>query len=197
MTWTLSRSQEELKAGLAERGMRLARATPEEAERSHRSAPYLRAIGKYAAEFDPGEILVVNRFGNAVRLDQRTTGDLRAEIDKRLSMIDAASLPNVTDAKAAVIEAEQQRKAERQQERRAEWERSRPKTKMEAAIAQALSSTMTGTEFAARLDGQGLAVARVKESDVAGLEELRRDEAREISCGDPQNHAPFRAAQCR
>lgn len=184
MTWTLSRSQEELKAGLAERGMRLARATPEEAERSHRSAPYLRAIGKYAAEFDPGEILVVNRFGNAVRLDQRTTGDLRAEIDKRLSMIDAASLPNVTDAKAAVIEAEQQRKAERQQERRAEWERSRPKTKMEAAIAQALSSTMTGTEFAARLDGQGLAVARVKESDVAELEELRRDEAREISCGE-------------
>jgi hypothetical protein len=183
MAWTLSRSQEELTAGLAERGMRLARATPEEAERSRRSAAYLRAIGKYAAEFDPFEVVVVNRFGNAVRLDQRTTGDLRAEIDKRLAMIDAASLPNVTDAKAAVIEAEQKRKAERQQERRAEWERAQPKTKIEAALAQALSATMTGTEFAQRLDGQGLAVARVKESDVAALEELRRDEAREISSG--------------
>ena len=73
------------------------------------------------------------------RLDQRTTGDLRPEIEARLdgfAGIDRAGLLNVTDAKEAMQEASRAACAD---ERRAERDMARPLTGIEATIAEALA----------------------------------------------------------
>lgn len=58
-------------------------------------------------------------------------------------------------------------------DRRAEREQARPASAIEAAIADALKSTMTGTDFAAELDDRGLTIARATAADISALDALR------------------------
>jgi hypothetical protein len=78
---------------------------------------------------------VVDRRGNVTRIDQRTTGDLRAEIDKRLGGIDRDTLMNVNDARQVMREANQAAwKAEQQKQWRDEQDKARPATAIEQKI---------------------------------------------------------------
>jgi hypothetical protein len=50
-------------------------------------------------------LVAVDRRGNLYRFDERSTGQFRNEIDQRLSGLDAAELPSVTEAKDAQRDA--------------------------------------------------------------------------------------------
>ena len=83
----------------------LAEVSAEEAQQSERTAAFAKEAGRFARVWREGEIVAVNAHGDVHRLDQRTTGDLRPEIEARLdgfAGIDRAGLLNVTDAKEAM-----------------------------------------------------------------------------------------------
>jgi Relaxase/Mobilisation nuclease domain len=172
--WTLSSSEQQLEEALAARGITLAQVSPEEARQSQRTAAFAKEVGNFARVWKEGEIVAVNSHGDIHRLDQRTTGDLRPEIEARLSGIDRAGLLSVTDAKEVMQEAS---RAAWRGERQAEREQARPASAIETAIADALTTTMTGTDFAAALDKAGITITRADERDVNALDALRQDAA--------------------
>ncbi len=155
LAWNLSRHADaaQLSEALEDRGLRLARATAAEAEASVDQAELRRqrmlqndasALGRYATmkapepgryapEIDAGEIVAVDQRGGVYRFDAGTTGTMRPEIEARLSEIDSATLPNVTDAKAAMIE---ESRAAWIAEREAEREKARPASALEGRIIE-------------------------------------------------------------
>jgi len=64
------------------RGFAIARVTPDEAYASERVHQFAKEIGNRAPVLKEGEIVAVNGFGNVYRFDERSTGQLRAEIDR-------------------------------------------------------------------------------------------------------------------
>jgi hypothetical protein len=94
----------------------------------------------------------------------------RGEIEGRLAGIDRAALMNVADTQEVMRAASL---AAWKDERRAEREQARPASAIETTVADALTSTMTGTDFAAALDEKGLTIARVTAADVLALDALR------------------------
>jgi hypothetical protein len=174
--WTLSRTTEDLIEALAAHGIMLAIVSPEEARQSVRAAAFAKEVGNFAPVLREGEIVAVNGHGDVHRLDQRTTGALRPEIEARLdgfAGVDRAGLSNVTDAKAAMREAEHAAWRDR---RDAAREQARPPSRIEIEIAGALKSTMTGHEFAAAIDKAELAIARATVADVLVVDALREQE---------------------
>jgi hypothetical protein len=131
--WTLSRSQEQLHAALADRGMGIARATAEEAKESERRSADAKTAGTYAPLLKEGELVAVNSFGNVYRFDEHTTGQFRGEIDKRLAGIDAGSLASVADTTARLRETS---KAAWRAQQRDEHDRQRPATAIENKIIE-------------------------------------------------------------
>lgn len=174
MAWSLSRTGDQLEEALAVRGMTLAQVNAEEARASERRAAFAKAIGNFLPAWREGEIVVVDGYGTAHRLNERTTGERRPEIEGRLAGIDRAALLSVTAAKEAMREAS--RITARDQDR--QWrDMQRPVTGIERTIAEALTNTMTGTEFAAAIDRAGFAIGRATAADVLALEALRKDAA--------------------
>ena len=98
LSWNTTKSAEAFAAALDERGAILARVSPVEAEDSHRLHAFTKAVGNYSPRYSEGEFVVVNKFGNVQRLNQRTTGQSRDEIDKRLATLDPAALPTMDAA---------------------------------------------------------------------------------------------------
>ena len=183
-----------LEEALAVRGFAIARVTPNEAYQSERTSAFAKEIDNRAPVLKEGEIVAVNGFGSVYRLDERSTGQLRGEIDARLAGIDV--LPSVTEAK------QQQREASRTEwieQRRDDEDKARPATAIEQKIIDCRETarlsgaqigqgeewkTVRGPEaFAARLEQAGLAIVRVTASDIEALAELRAEEnlAREIA----------------
>ena len=169
MAWSLTRVTGDLEEALAARGITLARVTPEEASQSERIAAFAQEVGNFGRVLRADEVVAVNTRGDVYRLDTRTTGDERSEIEGRLAGLD---LLNVIDAKEAMQEVA--REAWRD-ERRAEWEKARPPTGIETTIAEALKSTITGHDFAAAIDDAGITIARATDADVKALDALRQD----------------------
>ena len=109
---------------------------------------------------------VVDERGTVTRIDQRVTGDLWKEIEQRLASIDRTNLLTVAEARDVMKEAHRAAGADAR-------EQARPASAIEITVADALASTMTGTDFAAALDEKGLTVARVTAADVLALDALR------------------------
>ena len=87
MAWSLSRDAEQLTEALAMRGIGIARVIAEEANESQRKSAFTKEIGNRAPLYREGEIVAVNAFGSVYRFNERTTGQLRDEIEKRLAGI--------------------------------------------------------------------------------------------------------------
>jgi len=172
LAWNLTHSGPDFAEALAEHGLMAARVSAEEARQSERTQAFAREIGRYAPRFAEGEIVAVNQYGDAYRIDERSTGATRGEIDKRFGTIEAAALPTMTGARAAMRDAS-----------RAEWiartEREQPLTAMEQRVAamslaaqeiaadmlERLGRTLTGEEFAAGLVQVGVRLARATPED--------------------------------
>ena len=181
--WTLSRTAEELEEALAAKGITLAEVSAEEARQSERTAAFAKETGSFARVWRDGEIVAVDGRGDVHRLDQRTTGDLRPEIDARLdgfAGIDRAGLLNVTDAKEATQEAS--RAAYRDEAHYWREMDARP-TGIERKIEDSLATTLTGTEFAAALDKAGITIAQATATDVQALDALREQEGFDRTSG--------------
>ena len=111
LAWALSRP-DQFGEALRSRGFGLARVTREEADASHRQAVFAKAVGNFSASLKEGEIVAVSsRF--VFRLDERTTGSSRPEIQGRLVGIDRNSLTSVAEAKEAVRAAAERKRIER------------------------------------------------------------------------------------
>jgi MobA/VirD2-like, nuclease domain len=192
---------EQLAEALAARGMSMARATAEEAYQSERLAAFAKEIGNRAPVVREGEIVVVNGSGSIYRLDERTTGSTRENIDTRLAGIDAGDLLSVADATEAMREASRAAWAEQQEKARpASWIEEKildceRQARISGAVIQqdtngvAVSGSKALAEqietqtvtihgpqaFGALLDQAGIAVVRVTASDELALAALRRD----------------------
>lgn len=83
-----------------------------------------------------GECVVVNQYGNALRLTERNTGAKREEIAGRLKELDGQAVPTVAAAMEQNRFAENlkgQAKAQEREERRATWEAEHPAGRYEKA----------------------------------------------------------------
>ena len=170
LAWALSQTASQLEDALAVHGVSLAQVSPDEAYASEQRAALAKEAGRFAPVLREGEIVAVDGRGSVYRLDERTTGDERGEIEGRLVGVDRAALMNVADTQEAMRAASL---AAWKDERRAEREQARPASPLEAAIADALAASMTGTDFAAALDDKGLTIARATAFDVLELDALR------------------------
>ena len=189
MAWSLSRDAEQLTEALAMRGLGIARVSAEEAYESQRKHAFAKEIGNRAPVYRDGEIVAVNGFGSVYRFNERTTGQLRDEIEKRLAGIDPAELMSIADTKEAMREADRAAYAEAR-------ERARPATAIEQRIidcrekAQQLGAEIVperselgeletvhgAAAFAGRLDQAGIAIVRVTQADEIALAALRQDQ---------------------
>ena len=172
LAWQLTRGAEPFARAIEDRGLILVYVTAEEARASERARAFAKTIGRQNRGLKEG-FAVVDQRGTVTRIDQRTTGDLREEIDKRLGGIDRDQLLSVTEAKEAMREANRAAWAE---QRQAEREEARPMSAIETRVADALKTTMTGYEFAEVIDKAGLTVTRATAGDVQALDALRRQD---------------------
>ena len=166
LLWNLSNSAEGFSQALDERGLSLARVDRTEAEASQRAQAFAEAVGNYAPAYKEGAIVVVDSFGHVRGLNEQTTGDTRAEMEKRFATFDPSTLLNVTDTRAALKEAARIEFIEAKQAERAP-------TKMEAKILELQAAAQTPTAFAASLYREGITLARV---DATGIEGLAADQ---------------------
>ena len=104
LAWRLTATAAQFAQEIEKRGLILVHVTPEQAQESHRKPAFAKAVGRQNRALREG-FAVVDQRGNVTRIDQRTTGDLRAEIDKRLGGIDRDALMNVNDARQVMADA--------------------------------------------------------------------------------------------
>jgi relaxase-like protein len=208
-----ARDAEKLQEALAARNMVLARGNTEDARASQRQAELYReqlrqheaakqtaARGRYAdlkpevsrphyaPVIEAGEIVAINAFGNVYKLDERSTGQFRDEIDRRLAGIHADDLLSVADTKEAMQEARRAAWAEQQ---RIEREKVRPLTDIETNIVDADKAAQGDRQrFDAELREAGLALGRATEADIRNFDSERKAEAI-AAAADPQHAIRF------
>lgn len=180
LAWQLTKTGAQFAEAIEKRGLILVHVSREEAADSYRAREYAKAIKGQNRALKEG-FAVVDRRGNAYRVDQRTTGDLWEEIQKKLGGIDRRELPTVDQAQAAQAEARKAEFAEKKRaEREAAWierEKARPATRLEQTIIAAdKTAGRDDAVFAAELAQAGIALARVTASDVKTLEALRQEQ---------------------
>ena len=163
----------EFEEALAARGISLATVSGDDAQASQRNAAFAKEVGNFGRRLKEGEIVAVNAHGDIHRLDPRTTGEAAPDIEARLTGLDRASLMNVADTKDVMQEAARASYADEARQWR---DLNTPLAAVEQVIADALTGTMTGHEFAAALDKAGITIARAGAPDIKALDALR-DEA--------------------
>jgi len=173
LAWQLTKTADQFAQAIEDRGLILVHVSREEAENSHRAAAFAKAIGRQNRALKEG-FAVVDARGNVTRIDQRTTGDLWEEIQKRLAGIDQRELLSVADAKDAMREAN---RIEWREQRRAERDAARPATAIEQTIFDAAQDAAGDNQkFAEALAKEGLTLARATAADVTALDALRQEQ---------------------
>ena len=188
LAWQLTKTGAQFAQAVEDRGLILVHVSREEAADSYRAREYAKAIKHQNRALKEG-FAVVDRRGSVYRVDQRTTGDLWEEIQKKLGGIDRRELLSVDQARDAMKEARKAEFAEKKQaEREAAWieqQKARPATKLEQAIIAA--DKKAGRDhalFAAELGEAGITLARVTASDVKALDALRKDQDLAAAAGE-------------
>ena len=101
------------RAAIEDRGPILVHVSAEEAQASERAQAFAKADQPAEPRLE-GRLRGRRQRGNVTRIDQRTTGDLRDEIEKRLGSIDPSELLSVADARDVMREANRAAWAEQQ-----------------------------------------------------------------------------------
>jgi hypothetical protein len=126
---SLKGGRDPLKFGLAldERGLILARATKDEAERSQKDAEHYKGFGdSYRPVYQEGEFVVINRRGDVYGLNERTTGHSAAIVQQFLAKGDWKALPGIEAARETMKAWTDQRLADHR-DRAAHWDAIRLK----------------------------------------------------------------------
>jgi hypothetical protein len=137
LAWRLTTTAAQFAQEIEKRGLILVHVTPEQAKESYRKSAFAKAVGRQSRALREG-FAVVDQRGTVTRIDQRTTGDLRAEIDKRLGGIDRAALMNVNDARQVMAE---RNKTAWLAQQRDERDRQRPASFIEKKIIDCENAT--------------------------------------------------------
>ena len=174
MAWQTSRSVSELEEALAGRGISLAEVSAEEARASQRSAAFAKEVGNFARQLKEGEIVAVN----ATRryLSPRSAHD-RRRWRRRSRRAWPASIASACSSVAGHEGGDARSGAHvlRPTKRGNGADMNTPLSAIEQVIADALTTTMTGHEFAAALDKAGITIARADVADIAALDALRNE----------------------
>jgi hypothetical protein len=104
LAYSLSQSPDAFIRNLDETGFKLARATKDEADRSHRYAAFAAEIGRYAPEYREGEYVAINQRGQGYSLNRRTTGDSRDEIAAFMRTADHAKIHGIDATRQEIAE---------------------------------------------------------------------------------------------
>lgn len=95
LAYSLSQSPEGFARNLDECGFKLACATKDEAERSHRTAAFAKEAGRFAPEYREGEYVAINERGQVYSLNPRTIGKSREEIDAFMRTLDGTKIQGI------------------------------------------------------------------------------------------------------
>lgn len=160
----LSFSVHGFEIALGYRGYTLAQVSEQEAAASTRAAAFAKEIGQRAPEYPAGELVVINAFGNAHRLTERSTGKTRAELEKYLAPLNRADLPTITEARETLEQKRQEREAQQDKNKNAEL----GQTAADIRLAATLSPS--GESFSAALKERCLVLSQVTEQEAAAFE---------------------------
>jgi hypothetical protein len=160
--WAITRHRgaEGFAEEIEKRGLILVYVTPEQAKASERAQAFAKAINRQNRALREG-FAVVDQRGTVTRIDQRVTGDLRAEIDKRLAGIDPAGLMSVGDARQVMRDANKAAWHAEQEQRRAVERMNRPLGKTAGEIRTAWTLAQTAGQLEEALAARGMTIARV------------------------------------
>ena len=98
-------------AAFDENGILLASVTKQEADRSHRQAAFAKELNRFSPRYQENEIVAVTPGADIYRLDQRTTGADRKDIERLLKKIDRTQLPSLEEANKIMRERAEARQA--------------------------------------------------------------------------------------
>jgi len=112
LAYTQSQAPQDFAAALEQEGMALAVVTTDEAERSHREAEFAKEIGNRAPRYGAGEIVVVSQAAHVYRLDEKRTGDDRAQVERFLAPLDRSPLQGIEATKEIMQERAETREAD-------------------------------------------------------------------------------------
>lgn len=107
--WHRSDNAKAFCAAIHERGIALAAVTKEEAARSHMDAEFAKAVGNYAPRYREGEIVAVS--AHVYKLNERTTGEGRAQVERFLAPLDRSPLQGIEATKQIMHDRAEQREA--------------------------------------------------------------------------------------
>ena len=96
---------------LDEHGILLCAASKLEAEQSYRRGAFGREIDHYSPVYRDGEILAMGSDARAYRLNSRTTGSDRDDLDRFLAKLDRTQLPSIQEATQIMHERAEARQA--------------------------------------------------------------------------------------
>jgi hypothetical protein len=99
---------------LEEKGMSLARATKDEAERSQKETDHWKQHGERRPTYREGEFVAVTQRGEIYSLNRRTTGHDAEKVQQFLARADWKALPGIDTAKETMRARAEQRSLERQ-----------------------------------------------------------------------------------
>jgi 23S rRNA pseudoU1915 N3-methylase RlmH len=171
LAWRLTGSGQQFAKEIERRGMELVHVSREQADASHRAHVFTKSINRQRRELREG-FGVVDQRGNVTRIDQRVTGDLWEEIQKRIGGINKDELLTVDQARDLM---RHRNREEFRQQKQAERDAARPATAIERKILDAAAHGEQ--KFSAELAKEGIGLARVTAADVKALDALRKDEA--------------------
>lgn len=114
LAYNQSHNAGDFSARLESKRISLACVTKEEADQSHREASFAKAIGNFAPEYREGEIVAVTAREHVIKLNVRTTGEKRADVEKFLSKLDRKELQGIAATKDAIRERQEIHELERQ-----------------------------------------------------------------------------------
>ena len=146
LCYATTRGGRQFAEALEEKGLILARVSAGDAQFLDRPA------------FEEGELVVLNAYGGMVRINARTTGDARANIEARLCELDG-NLPTVK----ACLDVLHERKAVAEKAYALEQSTELSPTQGDIRLCYAMSRN--GEQFAAALEEKGLTLARVSAGD--------------------------------
>jgi hypothetical protein len=112
--WHRSATADTFAAALDEHGIALAAVTKDEADQSHRRAEFAKAVGNYAPRYEEGEIVAISPAGLVYKINERTTGEKPAAIERFLSRLDREQLQGIEATRQTVEERADLLEIERQ-----------------------------------------------------------------------------------
>jgi hypothetical protein len=149
--------------------------TKTEADQSFRSAAFAREINRFSPKFGDGEIVAMGPDGRVQKLNERTTGASREDLERFFKKVDRAQLPSIREGTELMQERAEARQAGAQLMRilypiqpRPEFERSLA-AELKSVVRDAWHVASVGLDTAERL---GRIPGKVLEFGVKALEAL-------------------------